>query len=63
MDLLIAEWVVTGKIDKPDLLYICDPLLVPNFNVDSFPFVIVRELGDRAESKTIYLINIKDKTI
>ena len=57
--LIIIDWEVTGQIMYPDGLRMNNPFTVPNFDLDTFPFVIV---NDTYKSK-ISLINIKEKTI
>ena len=53
--LIVIDWEVTGKVTNPDRLLMEDPFTVPNFDLDTFPFVIV---NDVRKSK-ISLINIK----
>ena len=58
--LIISDWEFTGKVDNPDKLYMKYPFTVPNFDLDTFPFVIVNDY--RSKNK-ISLINVKEKTI
>ena len=55
--LIISDWEFTGKVDNPDKLWMDNPFTVPNFDLDTFPFVIV-DGGCK-----ISLINVKERTI
>ena len=54
--LIVIDWEVTGKVENPDGLSMYNPFIVPNFDLDTFPFVI-------GSSYNISLINVKEKTI
>ena len=54
---IVIDYEVTGKIKNPDSLFMWDPITVPQFDLDSFPFVILHG------SDEINLINVKEKTI
>ena len=54
--LIVIDWEVTGKVENPDGLGMYDPFTVPNFDPDTFPFVIVNNPNN------ISLINVKKKT-
>ena len=41
--LIVIDWEVTGKVTNPDGLRIDNPITVPNFDLDNFPFVIVND--------------------
>ena len=56
--LIVIDWEVTGKVENPDELWMNYPFTVPNFDLDTFPFVIVNYAFGK-----ISLINVKEKTI
>ena len=58
--LIVIDWEVTGKVENTDGLLMRNPFTVPNFDLDTFPFVIV---NDPYGKKKISLINVKEKTI
>ena len=57
--LIVIDWEVTGKIENPDELAMFDPFTVPNFDLDTFPFVIAND----TYVEKISLMNVKEKTI
>ena len=64
--LIVIDWEVTGKVENPDGLRMYNPFTVPNFDLDTFPFVIVggrADYGGGIEEARISLINVKEKTI
>ena len=40
--MIISDWEFTGKVDNQDKLKMWNPFTVPDFDLDTFPFVIVR---------------------
>ena len=53
--LIVIDWEVTGKVENPDGLEMYNPFTVPNFDLDTFPFVIVNDIS----YSKISLINVK----
>ena len=41
--LIVIDWEVTGEDENPDSLSMNNPFTVPNFDLDTFPFVIVND--------------------
>ena len=41
-DLIVENWEVTGKIENPQKQEMASPIRVPMFDMNEFPFVIVK---------------------
>ena len=56
-DLIIYQWQVISRMDKAARMDMLDPIKLPHFNIDTFPFLMVRDTYHN-----FYLANVREST-
>ena len=57
-DLVVDQFEVVAKVQKPDRVSICDPIPLPFYDQERFPFLMSR--GDRDD---FFIVNTKEGTM